>query len=132
MCTLEQRMKEVRWPCCTKAGSPIQRQMGKHITPWPKRALWQVCTVHRRGTWSYPGEVGSELKLRDQHSQLGKRLRKGASTQREPEHPWPQISWSGSASGLVSLEHCVWVAVTWDSFCWVCSSWWPSQSSLGI
>lgn len=71
--------------------------MGKHITPWPKRALWQVCTVHRRGTWSYPGEVGSELKLKDQHSQLGKRLRKGASTQREPEYPWPQISWSGSA-----------------------------------
>lgn len=51
--------------------------MGKHITPWPKRALWQARIVHRRGTWSYPGEAGSGLKLKDRHSQLRKRLRKG-------------------------------------------------------
>ena len=121
-----------------KSGGPaVQKQEGPYTDRWVSTALHDLrehCDKHAQRTREAPdltqGKQGLNWSLKTSISQLRKRLRKGASAQREPEYPWPQISWRGSASGLVSLEHRVWAAVTWDSFCWVCSSWWLSHRAF--
>lgn len=92
----------------------------------------------KRGTWSYPRQGVSELRLEDQLVSGGRGWERGLPD-RELERPWLQIPWSRFSECLAEprgfpggQEPPVWVWVTWGSFCWVYSSWWSNYRALGI
>lgn len=85
VCTSEQGMKGVRWPCSKKAESPVQRWMGKHTTAYDVRQYYDRCA---QVLWECTGEAtdltqvkeGLSWGLKTSSSQL--RLGKGTSGQR--------------------------------------------------